>query len=84
MSYDRPVWLAIFVLASLLVAAAAGLITWLISKNVGKGILTGASAFGGAVLLFIAMTAFLGGSPTTPSNAVVPSMSASNARGALR
>jgi hypothetical protein len=77
MSHDRPLWLAIFIVTSLLVAAAAGLIIWLISKSVGKAILTGASAFAGAVLLFIAMAAFLAGASTAP--AVVPPVNSSSA-----
>ncbi|MEU4712940.1 hypothetical protein AB0F73_04655 [Micromonospora purpureochromogenes] len=66
MSQDRPIWLAVIVLAALMVAAGAGFITWLIAKNAGKAILAGASAFAGTVFLLMGMAYFLIGASSAP------------------
>jgi hypothetical protein len=74
-SYDRAIWLAIFIVTSLIVAAGAGFITWLISKSAGKAILSGAAAFAGSIGLFIAMATFINSAPGKPVDVVPPGRS---------
>jgi len=58
----RGLWLAIVVLAAALVGAAGGLLAWNGGAIPPLAILTGAGAFSGTVLLFLAMLRFVAGS----------------------
>ena len=57
----RGLWLAIVMLAAVLVGAAGGLLAWGGGANPPMAILTGAGTFSGAVLLFLAMFRFVAG-----------------------
>ncbi|MER5337843.1 hypothetical protein [Micromonospora sp. NPDC002717] len=54
------------IIFSLMVGAAAGLLTGMSSKDPVDGILTGAASFTGTVLLLLAIAAFLTSSPGRP------------------
>jgi hypothetical protein len=60
-STARRLWLAITVLAAVLVGTAGGLLAWLGGTNPPTAILTGGGAFAGTVLLVIAMLRFTTG-----------------------
>jgi len=59
----RHLWLAVIIVFSIMVGAAAGLLTGLSARDPVTGILTGAGGFAGTVLLLLAIAAFL-----TPSS----------------
>lgn len=58
----RGLWLAIIVIVAALTGAAGGLLAWVGGTTPPMAALTGAGAFGGAVLLFLAMIRFVTGS----------------------
>lgn len=57
----RGLWLAIAILAAVLVGAAAGLLSWAGGLNPPNAVLAGGGAFGGAVMLAVALLRFGGG-----------------------
>jgi hypothetical protein len=57
----RGLWLAITVLAAVLVGAGGGLLAWAGGMNPPTAILTGGGAFTGTVLLVLAMLRFVTG-----------------------
>ncbi|MEU1249128.1 hypothetical protein [Micromonospora arida] len=59
----RPLWLAVIIVFSLMVGAAAGLLTGMSSRDPVAGIFTGAAGFTGTVLLLLAIAAFLTATP---------------------
>ncbi|MGW4292776.1 hypothetical protein ACWEH1_06940 [Micromonospora chersina] len=81
MHNEQALWLSIIVMFGLLCAAGGGFVSWLISRSAGRAILTGASTFAGAVLLMLAMAAFVGISPNNGGRpAEAPSIGQSPAR----
>lgn len=57
----RGLWLAITVLAAVLVGTAGGLLAWTGGMNPPSAILTGGGAFTGTVLLILTMLRFTNG-----------------------
>jgi hypothetical protein len=57
----RGLWLAITVLAAVLVGSAGGLLAWVGGMNPPTAILTGGGAFAGTVLLVLTMFRFTTG-----------------------
>ncbi|WP_148272431.1 hypothetical protein [Micromonospora maris] len=55
----RVVWLAISVLAAVIVASGAGVLARLAGAHFPKAVITAATAFGGALLLILAMIGFV-------------------------
>jgi hypothetical protein len=60
-STARGLWLAITVLAAVIVGTAAGLLAWLGGMNPATAILTGGGAFAGTVVLVLTMVRFTAG-----------------------
>jgi hypothetical protein len=56
----RGLWLAITALSATLIGIAAGVLSWLGGLNPPTAILTGGGAFGGTVLLALAVLRFAG------------------------
>ena len=61
MSDFHVVWLAVMVLAAVIVAGASGILAWLGGAKIPIAIITGASAFGGTLALFLLIAGFLVG-----------------------
>lgn len=54
----RLIWLAIIVIAGMLVAILAGFLAWLAGKPSPEAVLVGGASFAGAVGLFLATGSF--------------------------
>lgn len=59
----RSVWIAVILLAAVHVGAGAGLLAYVGGANVSTAVLTGGGAFGGTVLLLLALLTFGLGKP---------------------
>lgn len=55
----RALWLAVILIAGLIVGIAAGVITWFGNRSPYAGILAAGGGFAGTVFLLLAMAAFL-------------------------
>ncbi|WP_446212927.1 hypothetical protein [Micromonospora sp. IBSANI012] len=62
----RALWLAVIIVFSLMVGAAAGVLIWMSTRDPIRGIFTGAASFAGTVVLLLAMAAFLSPDPKRP------------------
>jgi hypothetical protein len=60
--HGRDTWITLVVISGVIVGASAGLLTHAAGAGVATSILTAGGAFAGAVLLFLAVLSFLGGS----------------------
>ena len=58
----HAVWLAVMVLAAVIIAGASGFLAWLGGAKVPIALIAAASAFGGALALFLLVAGFLAGS----------------------
>lgn len=58
---QRDVWIAIILLTSCIVGSIAALLAYAGGSKVPTAILTGGGAFGGTVLLLIAIAHYIGG-----------------------
>ena len=56
---NTPIWLAIGVIFALIIGIGAGVIDWLGQRNVPLAILYGGAAFGGTMMLVIALIRLL-------------------------
>ncbi|MEV7230928.1 hypothetical protein AB0M79_28505 [Polymorphospora sp. NPDC051019] len=55
----RALWLALAALTATLLGTAAGIISWIGSRDVGSGLLVGGAAFSGGLLLIITSINFV-------------------------
>jgi hypothetical protein len=60
-STARGLWLAIIVLTAVLLGVSGGLLGWVGGLNAPTAVLTGGGAFGGAVMLGLAVLRFAAG-----------------------
>jgi heme A synthase len=59
----RSVWIALILMAAVIVGAGAGLLAYAGGANVPMAVLTGGGAFAGTVLLLLALLSFASGKP---------------------
>lgn len=59
MHNPRPLWLAITLIAAVLVGVTGGILAWLGGALVANAIIVGGSSFAGTVLLILAIAYFL-------------------------
>lgn len=57
----HAVWLAVMILAALIVAGASGILAWLGGAKIPSAIIAGAGAFGGTLAVSLLIAGFLVG-----------------------
>jgi hypothetical protein len=55
----RTIWLSIMMIAGILIAATSGILSWIDGMSPAGAIIIGASAFGGSLILMMAIKRFL-------------------------
>ncbi|MGV9600713.1 hypothetical protein ACWDR1_29025 [Streptosporangium sandarakinum] len=56
---QRALWMAIFLITSMIIGIAGGVLCWLAGAHPATAIVAGASGFAAAILLFLAVAHFL-------------------------
>ena len=59
--HDRLLWMAIFVIASVLVGCAAGLLSWLAGSRLATAFIAGGGGFSAAMMLLVLTAQFVTG-----------------------